>query len=355
MAKARGVAHLKKHYHKPGTAPGTLISPPPTADGNCHIKVIKYSSDSFSEQGMASITDCCPPMVTDQVTWINIEGDYNPEMLQQLAEYYTLHPFSLEDTLHRGHRPKLEDYHDYLFIILYLLEKNEEQVSMFLTGKVFITLENHEHQSFEILRQRLRNPQPGDDMRQQSADYLAYEVCDMLVDQFFPRLESYGEKLDSLEEQLFKDPNRALLDEIHQLKMELLVLLRLAWAERDVIASLERQRPQLAVYLRDIYDHMLQVIEILETYREMTTSILDGYLSSVSNQMNTVMKTLTIIATIFIPLTFIVGVYGMNFNPATSPFNMPEITARYGYPAVWTVMLSIAGGMLLWFRRKKWL
>lgn len=355
MSRARGVTHLKKHYHKPGTAPGTLISPPPAADGNCQIRVIRYSSDSFSEQLMAAISDCCPPLTADQVTWINIEGDYNPEILKQLGEYYALHPLSLEDTLNRGHRPKIEQYHDYLLVIMYLLAKSEEQVSMFLTDKVFITLENYEYQSFELLRKRLRNPQPGDDIRQQGADYLAYEVCDTLVDMFFPRLENYGERLDLLEEQLFKEPTRALLDEIHQLKMELSVLLRLAWAERDVIASLERQRPQLSMYFRDIYDHMLQVIEILETYREMVTSMIDGYLSSVSNQMNTVMKTLTIIATIFIPLTFIVGVYGMNFNPSTSPFNMPEITARYGYPTVWAVMLGIAGGMLFWFRRKKWL
>ncbi|MGE5450119.1 MAG: magnesium/cobalt transporter CorA [Methanomassiliicoccales archaeon] len=357
MAKARVITHLKRHYHEPGTAPGTLLAPPATAGGTCQIRVIRYGIDSFNEQIMAEIKDCCPSPATDQTTWINIEGDYYPELLEQLGAYYGLHRLSLEDTLNRGHRPKLEEYQEYLFIVLYLLEKQEQQqVSIFLMPKVIITMESHEYQTFDLLRQRLRSPQPGDDIRHSGVDYLAYAIADTLVDQFFPRLESYRERLDLLEEHLLdNNPARQLLADIHQLKMEMLVLGRLAWAERDVIASLERQHPQLAVYLRDSYDHMVQIIEMLETYRDITTGILDVYLSSVSNQMNNVMKTLTIIATIFIPLTFIVGVYGMNFDPATSPFNMPEINTRYGYPVVWALMLGIAGGMLVWFRQKKWL
>ncbi|MGE5380068.1 MAG: magnesium/cobalt transporter CorA [Methylocystaceae bacterium] len=353
MAKARVAAHLKRHYHEPGTAPGTLVAPPATAGGSCQVRIIKYSPDGISENLVDDLKAGYPSPVSDQVIWINIEGDYSPEMLQQLGDYYGLHPLSLEDTLNRGHRPKIEEYTNYLFIVFYLLGQQrqaiDQQVSIFLVSNVLLTLENNEYQSFELLRQRLRSPQSGDDIRNRGADYLAYEVCDTLIDQFFPRLEIYRERLDFLEERLLKNPARELLEEIQQLKMELLVLGRLAWAERDVIASLERQRPQLTVFLRDSYDHVAQIIEMLETYRDITTGILDIYLSSVSNQMNSVMKTLTVITSIFIPLTFIVGVYGMNFT------HMPELTARYGYPIVWAVMLAIGATLLIWFRRKKWL
>jgi len=265
----------------------------------------------------------------------------------------------LEDIANTDQRPKLEDYESYLFIVAKTfdsaaadLDAYVDQVSLIVGPNFVISFEERESDLLDPIRRRIANGRGP--LRKAGADYLAYSLIDAVVDRYFVVLEALGEKVEDLEETLVTDPTSATLQMVHELKTQMIVLRRAVWPLREVVATLGRGDSPLvqettAVYLRDVHDHMIEVIDSLETYREMVSGMLDIYLSSISLRMNEVMKVLTIIATIFIPLTFVVGLYGMNFK------YMPELSQPWGYPAVLGVMTVAAGGMLLYFRKRKWL
>jgi magnesium transporter len=351
-----------KRYAQPGTAPGTLRPPEKKRVERVHIRVIDYSSDSFEEREIHNLEECTAYRDKPTVTWIDVTGVHDIDIIQQLGQKFGLHQLALEDIVNTGQRPKIDEYDDHFFIVLRELQWQEgliaDQISLFFGKNFVITFQELEGDVFDPVRERLRRGRAR--IRQLGADYLAYALLDKLVDEMFPILEMYGERLEDLEDGLIERPNRKMLHEVHRIRRDLVVLRRTVWPEREIANILLREDSDLIsaetkLYLRDVYDHTVQIVEIIETYRDIVGGMLDVYLSSLSNRMNEVMKVLTIISTIFIPLTFIVGIYGMNFDTRVSPLNMPELEWYYGYPAVMIGMLIIAIGMLIYFRRRKWL
>ena len=352
-------------YHLPGTAPGTLRAPDPSEAGPVRVTVIDYGPDHLDEREIQSVEELADYRDTPTVTWINVEGLSDVPFLEGLGKLFEFHPLALEDVLNFGQRPKLEDYGKYHFLVMKSLRLGEdkdeletEQISFFLSGNYVITLQEVPGDSFEKVRERIRQNKGGQ-IRSLGSDYLLYALIDALMDEFFPVLERYGERIEELEDQVVLKAEPATLQGVHRIKRDLLDLRRTSWSEREVIGSLQREeahliRPETRVFLRDTYDHAIQIIDMIETYRDLAGGLLDVYLSSTSNRLNEVMKVLTIISTIFIPLNFIAGFYGMNFDRQASPLNMPELGWYYGYPAVLTVM-AVAGGMMaLYFKRKGW-
>ena len=342
---------------RPGTAPGTLEPPAERRVETITVRVIDYDRDEITERETIDLEEIAALRDAPSVTWIDVVGLHDVELLKSLGELFGLHPLALEDVLHPGQRPKLEEYEGNLFCVLRRLDLHdgallEEQIALFLTERCVLTFQEIPGDPFEAVRERLRRG--GNRIRQSGADYLAYALVDALVDSFFPLLERFGERIEALEDELVEEADKATLGRIHGIKRELLTLRRAAWPQREVMLAFERQEPPLVkpstkVFLRDCYDHTVQIMDFIETYRDLASGMLDVYLSTLSNRMNEVMKTLTIMASLFIPLTFIVGVYGMNFQ------HMPELALPWAYPAVWGVML-VAAGLLLWyFRRKDWL
>jgi magnesium transporter len=349
-------------YPAPGTAPGTLRPLEHPRTDKVRMTVIDYGPDHFAEKAVERVEDLLAYRDSPTVTWINIEGLNDVPLLETLGQQFGIHPLTLEDMLNCGQRPKLEDYGSYHFMVMKSLRLDGdgclevEQISFVLAERFVITVQEVPGDSFEAVRERLRGGKGK--IRSNGPDYLTYALLDALVDEFFPVLESYGERLEGLEDTVVRKATPETLGEIHQIKRELLQVRRAAWPERDVVNALQREGNDLIgaetrVFLRDCYDHIIQVIDMIETYRDLAGGLLDVYLSSVSNRMNEIMKVLTIISTIFIPLSFIASLYGMNFD-RQSPYNMPELGWRYGYPAVLCVMLGVAVGMLAYFRRKGW-
>jgi magnesium transporter len=349
-------------YHRPGTSPGTL-RPVERPDAEpVRVTIIDYSPGRCEEKQVATIEEVFPYRDTPTVTWINVEGLHDVALLEKLGHHFGFHPLTLEDVLNCGQRPKIEDYGEYHFMVMKSLSRSTEelkieQISFFLAGNYVITLQEDPGDSFEAVRERIRHGKGQ--IRRMGPDYLLYALVDALVDEFFPVLESYGERVEELEDTVIAKPDPATLNEIHRIKRELLLLRRVAFPEREVINALQREeahlvKPETRVFLRDCYDHTIQVLDMIETYRDLAAGLLEVYLSSASNRLNEVMKVLTIISTIFIPLNFIAGVYGMNFNPQASPLNMPELNWYFGYPAALTLMAATAGGLVLYFKRKRW-
>ena len=308
---------------------------------------------------MKTIDECFPLKDQPIITWINIDGVHKLDNIEKVGKHLKIHPLVLEDIVHTGQRPKMEDFNDYLFVVLQMLQYNEkenetktEQVSIILGANYVISFQEDEGDVFDLIRERIRTDRGR--IRRMGADYLAYSLLDAIVDNYFMVLEKIGEKIEDIEDELIKNPAQEVLHAIHSLKRELVFLRKSVWPLREVISRLERWDSHLIdksmdIYLRDVYDHTIQVIDALETFRDMLSGMLDIYLSSVSNRMNEVMKVLTIIATIFIPLTLITGIYGMNFK------YMPELDWSWGYPMVYIAMLIVSGVMLVYFRRKRWL
>jgi len=344
---------------KVGLPPGTLVHIGERKTEKIKITVIDYDSKNFQEKEIHKIEECFPFKDKPTVTWINIDGLQEVGVVEKIGTHFGVHPLILEDILHTGQRPKAEDLGDYLFIVLKMIyhDENEdeimgEQVSLILGQNYVISFQEREGDIFNPIRERIRNGKGR--IRKAGADYLAYALIDAIVDHYFVILEKLGEKIESLEEELVTNPIPETLQMIHTLKRNLIFLRKSVWPLREVISGLERGESPLiteptGIYLRDVYDHTIQVIDTIETFRDMVSGMLDIYLSSLSNRMNEVMKVLTIIATIFIPLTFIVGIYGMNFK------FMPELEWHWGYPTALIIMLLLVGFMLLYFRRKKWL
>jgi magnesium transporter len=350
---------IKKRSRKSGLPPGTLVHIGEKKAEMPKITLIDYDESHFQEREVKKIEECFLFKEKPSVTWINVDGLHQVEVIEKLGECYGLHPLVLEDILNTDQRPKTEDYGEYLYVVLKALElsnkSNEietEQISLILGPNFVFSFQEREGDTFDPIRDRIRNNKGR--IRKMGADYLAYTLLDSVIDNYFIILERLGEQIEILEEKLVTQPTPETLRIIHYLKREMIFLRKAVWPFREVIGNLERGESSLVkeftrVYLRDVYDHTIQAIDTIETYRDMVSGMLDIYLSSVSNRLNSVMKVLTIIATIFMPLTFLAGIYGMNFK------FMPELEWRLGYPLVWLIMAGIGISMLIYFRKKKWL
>lgn len=318
-----------------------------------------YDETQFQVRETETLEECYPFKDRPTIIWINIDGIHEIETLEKLGDCFGLHPLTLEDILNTDQRPKIEDYGEYIFIVLKMLYPDDEtgeilaeQVSLVLGKNFVISFQEKEGDIFNSVRERIRSGKGR--VRKMGADYLVYSLLDSIVDNYFIILEKLGERIEFLEEKLIINPVPETINLIHKLKREMIFLRRSVWPLREVIGSIERGESSLIkgstnIYLRDVYDHTIQVIDTIETFRDILSGMLDIYLSSVSNRLNAVMKVLTIIATIFMPLTFIAGIYGMNFK------YMPELEWRLGYPVILLTMVSIGVLMLVSFRKKKWL
>ncbi len=350
-------------YDVPGSMPGTLSIEPDAPQPV--IVLIDYNEHTATRLPVETPEECTPYLDTESVSWVDVKGLGSEDILKRLGAVFTLHPLVLEDIVNVPQRPKVEEYEEQLLMIaqMVMLRRSgkgflSEQVSFVLGKHYLLTVqEEPENDCFTSVRERIRLNKGT--IRRHNADYLAYTLLDSIIDGFFPILERYGEEIEDLEDEVVIKPTRQTLEKIHKIKRDLLTLRRAIWPQRDAINSLIRDGSDLIsdevrIYLRDCYDHAIQVLDMVETYRELASSLMDVYLSSVSNHMNEVMKFLTIVSTIFIPLTFIAGVYGMNFNTEKSPFNLPELNWYWGYPLCWAMMIAIAAVLVVFFKRKGW-
>jgi magnesium transporter len=350
---------VKRTSKKAGLPPGSAVYIGERKADGVKISVIDYDEATFQEKEVPTIQECFPFKDTPTVTWINIDGIHRPEIIETIGKHFNIHHLIIEDIVHTDQRPKMEDLEDHIFVVLKMLsydekanEINAEQVSVILGPNFVISFQEHEGDVFNPLRERIRNGKGR--VRKKGPDYLAYCLIDSIIDNYFIIFEKLGERIENLHETLITAPTPEALHEIQKLKQEMIFLRKSIWPLREVISALERGESSLisestGIYFRDVYDHTIQVIDTIETFRDLLSGMVDIYLSSVSNKMNEVMKVLTIIATIFIPLTFIAGIYGMNFK------YMPELEWRWGYFGVWMVMVVIISGMIIYFRKKRWL
>lgn len=351
-------------YHQPGTIPGTIIIP--TDASPPKITLIDYhATGDVIRKELNTPEESTPYLDTDSVSWVEVQGLGDENILRRLGKVFDLHPLVLEDIVNVAERPKIEEYEDHLVIICRMVVPKErrygfysEQVSFVLGKHYLLTVqEEPDHDCLEGVRSRICNNKGT--IRKRKADYLAYALLDAIVDGFFPVLERYGEQIEDLEDEVITNPSRQTLQKIYQVRRELLQLRRYIWPQRDAINSLIRDGNELIceevrIYLRDCYDHTVQVMDMVETYRELASGLMDVYLSAVGNRMNEIMKFLTVTSSIFIPLTFIAGIYGMNFNPEKSPYNMPELNWYWGYPLCLGLMAAIAFVLVFIFWRRGW-
>jgi len=350
---------IKKSSKKAGLPPGTLVHIGEKLTEKTRITVVEYDGRGFEEKELKDLETCYLSPPEPAVTWVNVVGIQQVEVLEKVGSCFVVHPLALEDILNTEQRPKVEDYGEDLFLVVKLLSYNEkkdeiesEQISLILRPNALLSFQEREGDDFAAVKERLRAGKGR--LRKMGADYLAYTLLDIVVDQYFVVLEKLGERVEVLEGKLLADPGTATLQKIQKLKKEMLLLRKWIWPLREVISSLERGefpgiRESTRIYLRDVYDHAIQVMDSIEIYRDMLSGMVDIYLSSLNNRMSAVMKVLTLIATIFMPLTFLAGVYGMNFK------HMPELDWPWAYPVVLILMAIIAILMLILFRRKKWL
>lgn len=359
----------KRFFHqrskKAGLPPGTLVHEGERKTGDVRISLFEYSSDTLQEHTSESIDEVLKLDRRGGTRWINIDGLHRIDALERLGHHYHIHPLVLEDIVHTAQRPKLEEYNGQIFIVLRMLsfdpasaEVQSEQVSLIFGEDFLLSFQEAPGDVFDPIRLRIRT-QKGH-MRSQGPDFLAYSLIDAVVDQYFVILEALGDRLEDVENDLLQTPSQDTLHEIYRLKREVMLVRKATWPLREVIGQLMRAdekliRKSTQLYLRDLYDHIIAVLDSLENQRELLASMLEMYLSSVSNRMNEVMKVLTVIATIFIPLTFIAGLYGMNFSSSASPWNMPELQWYWGYPAVLFLMGLVALALMMFFKKKGWL
>jgi magnesium transporter len=323
------------------------------------ITIIDYSSSTLEERIVETIEECTVYLDKPTMTWINIDGLHEVNFIEQIGQCFHIHPLTLESILNTTQRPKIEYFPNYIYIALKMISWDEkeqettiEHISLILMQNMVLSFQEREGDVFNSVRERIRNR--NGKIRQSSVDYLIYALLDTIVDQYFVILEKLGEKTELLEDVLINQPSPQNLQVIHQTKRNLIYLRNAVWPLREVINKLEKEETALIqegtkLFLRDVYDHTIQVIETIEALRDMVSGLLDIYLSSVSNKMNEVMKVLTIIATIFIPLTFLAGIYGMNFH------YMPELSWKWGYPITLLAMFLVGLGMYFFFKKKKWL
>ena len=340
-----------------GAPPGTLFYNGEERTDRIKITLIEYNDSEFFEQEFYDLSDCLSHVKPNMVKWINVEGLHKPELVEAIGKIYNIHPLTMEDIVHVDQRPKFEDYEHYVVAIMkmisYTTEVNSEQLAIILCENTVLSFqEPHSGDAFDIIRTRLR--QAKGRVRKLGADYLAYALMDAVVDCYFTAIERIGDKIEEIEEEIISDSDKKSLLQLYHLKREMIYLRKQVWPMRDMINNMIRSEttlinPSSDIYLRDLSDHVTRIIDTVETYRDLLSGIMDIYLSTNANKMNEVMKVLTIMSSIFIPVTFIAGVYGMNFD------NMPELKTQNGYFITWGVMLSVIIGLLIYFKRKKWM
>jgi len=344
----------------PGAPPGTLVPDPEAPHPVIHV--LAYGPERYGERQVGSVQELAALLGEVPVAWVNVTGLGDARVIGQLGAAFGVHPLTLEDVLNSHQRAKVEEYDTYHFIVAQVPQAGPtletEQFSLVLSKGLLLTFEEHPAACLEPVRERIRAGHTH--IRQAGADYLAYALLDAIIDGYFPILETYGERLEDAEAEALARPSGATIELIHTIKRDLLTLRRTVWPLREALNTLIRDLTPLItaetrVHLRDCYDHTVRIIDLVETYRELGSDLIDIYLSHLNTRTNEVVRVLTIIATIFIPLTFIAGVYGMNFNPAASPVNMPELNWYWGYPAVLLLMAVVAGLMLGFFWRRGWL
>ena len=349
----------KKRSHKTGLPPGALVHIGEKWSERARISIMRYNEETLLEKELADVGELSLPSDPSLTTWIHVDGLHDTTILEKMGDVYNLHPLLLEDILNTDHRPKMEDMGPYIFVLLKCFTANmsptaevkPEQISLVFGSHFVLSLTEKESNLLAPIRERIR--QSKGKIRKTGADYLAHAILDAVVDSYFSILEDIGDEIEACEDNLVNRPGSIVLKRIHSLKRNMIILRKSVWPLREAVAALERSESALIdastnIYFRDVYDHSIQVMDTIETYRDTLSGMLDIYLSSLSNRMNEIMKVLTIIATIFIPLTFLAGVYGMNFD------YMPELRWRWGYFTLWGVMVAIALIMLKLFRRNKW-
>jgi magnesium transporter len=355
---------IKKSSKSRGLPPGALIHIGEKKTDKVKISVMDYSIGKFNEMEIKKVEDCFSLKRKPSISWINVDGLHEIDVIEKLGKCFEIHPLVLEDILNTDQRPKMEDFEKYIFFALKMLyvddktnEIHSEQVSLILGNNFVISFQEAVGDVFDSVRERIRGAKGR--IRKMGADYLAYTLIDAIVDNYFTILEKIGEKIENMQEDIIKNPDPETLQHIYKLKRDMIYLRKSVWPLREVLNGLLREESKLIkksthIFLRDLYDHTIQVIDTIETYRDMVSGMLDIYMSSVSNKMNEIMKVLTIFAAIFIPLTFIAGIYGMNFQP-TSTYNMPELYWEYGYPFALGAMVVLVVVLLGYFKHKKWL
>lgn len=348
-----------RRSQKAGLPPGAIVHVGEKSGEPATLSVLRYDDSTLVEEEGLSLDAALAHLHQPGITWLNLAGLHDVALIEQLGAALGLHPLVLEDIANTTQRPKVEDYETYFFIVLKMIdydihtkEVNVEQVSLILGQNYLLSFQEDNSDVFDPLRLRLRNN--AGRLRKQGADYLAYAMLDAIVDNYFISLEELGEEIEVIEEAVSSEQNNQPLPHIYRLKREMIALRRAVWPLRELIAFMQHSEsdlihPGTVVYLRDVYDHTIQIMDTIESMRDLLSGMLDVHLSVLSNRMNEIVKVLTIFSTIFIPLTFLAGVYGMNFR------HFPEINWRYGYALFWLICGSIAAAMLVYFRRKHWL
>ena len=358
MAKRKKMSFVSRQRSRSAFLPPGTVTPNDAKTGEqIVITLMQYNETHIVEKVITDISELASCIDSPFISWINVDGLHSSSVIEKIGAVFSIHPLTLEDIINTDQRPKFEDYDNYIVVMMKMLyyenELNSEQLSIVLMKNTVITFqENHGSDAFEPIRKRLIESKGR--TRKFGADYLCYSLIDAVVDSYFSLLEIVGDKIEFMDEELINEPTPKTLKHLHEMKREMIFLRKAVWPARDMLYSLERSETELIihstdVYLRDVNDHIIRVIETIENYRDLLNGMMDIYLSSLSNRLNEVMKVLTIISTIFIPVTFIVGVYGMNFD------NMPELHTKYGYLFTWILMIIIMVSLLYYFRRKKWL
>lgn len=350
---------IKKRSGKSGLPPGTLLHIGDKKMEKTRITLLDYDESHFLEKEVKLVEEAFPFKDKPTVTWINIQGIHEIEIIEKIGQYFGVHPLILEDILNTEKRPKMEDLETYIYVTLKILRQIDdsdrilsEQVSLIIGTNFVISLLESKDAIFDQIIERIRSGKGH--IRKMGPDYLAYSLIDTIVDNYFIIMEKFGEKIEVMEEELVKNPTRGTLKSLHDTQRELMLMRKSVWPLREVVNNMLRGESSLIhestlIYLRDVYDHTIEIIDMIEGLRDMVSRMFDMYLSSISNKLNEIMKVLTIIATIFIPLTFIAGVYGMNFE------YMPELKWRWGYPVIWVIMIFIGIYMLNYFRKNRWI
>jgi magnesium transporter len=356
---------VRKRSKKAGMPPGSPVFIGREKSRPVRMSVIDYDETHYQEGSLESVEQCIPFRDRPTNTWINVDGLHDVELIRRMGECFKFHPLLVEDIVNTDQRPKFEDFGDYVFLVLKMLQYDKashftkiEQVCLVVGKNFVISFQEDVGDVFDYIRQRLKDPKSR--VRRNGPDYLAYALMDSIVDNYFIILEEVGDDIELLEDEVVRDPKPATISRIHRLKRELIFLRKSVWPLREVLLQMERMESPLVekttkLYLRDVYDHTIHVIDTVETFRDIISGLIDIYLSSINNKLNEVMRVLTVIATIFMPLTFLAGVYGMNFHVEKSPYNMPELTWYYGYPLFWGIIVVTTLIMLSYFRRKKWI
>ena len=350
---------IKRSSKKAGMAPGSLVHVGDQKIEKAKLTLMNYEPARLEEKELKNIEDSFAYKDSPPVSWINIAGLHDVDVIGKIGQHFDIHPLVLEDVVHTGQRPKVEDFEDYIYIVFKMLtfdtttsHIHSEQVSLILGPHYLLSFQETGGDVFNFVRERIRKGRVR--IRKSGPDYLAYALIDAVVDHYFMILEALGEKIENFEDQLHTDPTPETLQSIHHLKREMIFFRKQVWPIRELLNNLVKTESDLVreankIFISDVYDHTIQVIDTIESFRDIISGMMDLYLSTVSNRMNEVMKVLTIMATIFIPLTFVAGIYGMNFK------FMPELEWKWSYPVLWILLIGIFVSMLFYFKRKKWL